>query len=976
MRTGVKFWLNRIVPLFILINCAWFLLPSICHSQNTIGIPTIVNYDRQAYNAGRQNWNIIQDPDGIMYFANNKGLLSFDGTFWRTYPLPNETIVRSLALGKQNRIYIGGQEEFGYFSPSEKGELIYTSLKKLLAKKDYDFADVWNVFVLNDHVFFRSNRRLFEYDQHKIIVHNSSNWIFLGSTGTELIAYQFEKGLVSYKNGSWIPRVSYGKLPEGALPRAALAIGKDSILLPTVTTGIFLIHKDTLAPFVTADTRLATTKNIAGACMISDDRIAIGTNIGGCIIIDKKGQFIQQFTREEGVQTNNVLGVFLDRDKNLWLGLDNGIDLVVNNNSIKNIFPDNKDRNAGYTSIVHKGYLYLGTSTGVYRVKLTNEGDKDFSYTRESFEFVENSKGQVWSLGEVNGKLLMGHNRGGFIIQDNVAVPIDEKIGFWKFQPLYPNQPSSVIVGGTYNGINFLHYENGQIINSKISSRFESARFIVITKDAIWNAHPYKGLYKITFDQDNQPVATAYVDRHGFLSYNHNKLFKIKGKMILTSDKGIFEYDENLQDFKRSSFLESITGNMPVSYLKEDYKGNIWFCQGKRLAVVDLTEGTPRTIFIAEIDDKIISNGFEDINIVDSSNVFVAGEKGFFHINYAQYKGNKPHLQVLIRGVATDDTSLLFGGYGHQPDPPSINFNNNSLHFEFTSILYGQKENTEYSFYLKGFDKGWSEWTKRSEKDYTNLPAGSYDFQVKCRNNSDTESPVTSYSFAILPPWYATWWAYIIYMSAIIGMLYYFYKRQQKKYTRLQLVKLAEQQNKYAEEQRQLQYTHQLEVEKNEKEIIALRNEKLQAEVDHKNSELASYAMNLGKKMESLSKLKEDLINYKAITDPDKKHREFQKIIKVLDSELNDDHAWEQFARHFDDVHANYLRKLKEHHPQLTGTDLKLAAFLKLNLTTKEIAQLLNISIRGVETSRYRLRKKLGLANEINLPDYLTQLAN
>lgn len=968
---------NNITRGLILLFLVCIAFPISLLSQNTIGIPTIVNYNRQAYNAGNQNWNIIQDSSGIMYFANNNGLLSFDGTFWRTYPLPNKTIVRSLALGKNNRIYIGGQEEFGFFSASGNGELVYTSLKKLLSKKDYDFADVWNVFVFKDCVFFRSNRRLFEYDHEKIIVHNSVNWIFLGSTGNELLAYEYERGLVRYDNGRWVSRIVKGSLPANVLPRAALSIGKDSILLPTVASGLFLLHKDTISSFITPDTRLATAKNISGACMISEDRIALGTNIGGCIIINKKGEFIQQFTREEGIQNNNILGVFLDRDKNLWLGLDNGIDLVVNSNSIKNIFPDHAERNAGYTSILHKGYLYLGISTGVYRIKVESNKEKDFSYTRGGFEFVENSKGQVWAFSEVNGELFMGHNKGAFIIRGNHAFPLDDKTGFWRFQPLYAQRhPSPVIVAGTYNGINFYHYTNGQVTNPKINSHFESARFVIINKDAIWNAHPYKGLYKITFDENNKPVASVYEDKKGILSDNHNKLFKVRDKMILTSDKGIFEYDETIKDFKRSAFFEKITGGKPVSYLKEDSKGNIWFCQGKRLGVADLSGKEPRVIFIAEIDDKIMAGGFEDVNIIDSANVFVAAEKGFFHINYAQYKDNNPRLQVLIRSVISGTTKqgLIFDGHGKQQSEPSIIYKDNSLRFEFSSILYGQKENTEYSFYLEGFDKEWSEWIKRSEKDYTNLPAGNYVFQVKCRNNVDTESPITSYSFSILPPWYMTWWAYLIYALLFFGLLYFFYKRQQRKYRRLQQQELQEQQRKYAEEQKQLQYMHQLEVEKNEKEIISLRNEKLQAEVTHKNSELATYAMNLVKKMETLSRLKEDLVDYKAISDSDKKNKEFQKIIKVFDAELDADNEWEQFAKHFDSVHTNFLRKLKEHYPGLTGTDMKLAAYLRLSLATKEIAQLLNISVRGVETSRYRLRKKLGLANETNLFDFLTSI--
>ena len=148
-------------------------------SQNTIGIPNIVNYSKMAYQAGSQNWNIVQDKKGIMYFANNEGLLSFDGTYWRTYPLPNKTIVRSVAIGDDNKIYVGGQKEIGYFSSGANGDIVYTSLNKLLNKNDNDFADVWNICFFDGHVFFRSNKKIFNYHNNKIVVYNSSNWGFL-----------------------------------------------------------------------------------------------------------------------------------------------------------------------------------------------------------------------------------------------------------------------------------------------------------------------------------------------------------------------------------------------------------------------------------------------------------------------------------------------------------------------------------------------------------------------------------------------------------------------------------------------------------------------------------------------------------------------------------------------------------------------------------------------------------------------------
>jgi ligand-binding sensor domain-containing protein/DNA-binding CsgD family transcriptional regulator len=962
----------------------WLLLlfivqVSVCGlGQNTIGIPNIVNYNKMAYQAGSQNWNIVQGRNGILYFANNDGLLSFDGTYWRTYPLPNKTIVRSVAISGDNRIYVGGQKEIGYFFTGANGDLVYTSLNRLLTEKDNDFADIWNICFFNDHVFFRSNKKIFEYYNDKIVTYNSSNWGFLGSVSGKLLAYENDKGLLSFTNGQWLPGIRFGQLPKDNIYlRSALSIGRDSILLVSLVHGLFILHNDTLSSFDTPDLKNIALQNISAACLLSPERIALSTNLAGCIIINKEGKFIQHFTKQEGIQNNNVRTGFLDKDQNLWLGLDNGIDLITYSNAIKNIFPDGEDRNSGYTSVIHDDQLYLGVSTGVYKIRLNNI-NRDLSYTNGSFELVQNSEGQVWNLAVVNGKLLMGHNKGGYLIENNKAVPIDTKTGFWEFHSLYNEQPSPVLFAGTYSGINFYNDNKGSIINSGLPIQFESARFVAIGKDIIWVAHPYKGIYNITFDKNKVPVATVYKDTRGILSANHNKIFKLKEKIILTTDKGIFEYSEKEKDFVKAAWLEKLTDSLPISYIKEDQRGNIWFCRDRKVGVIDRSAKEPKVFFITEIDNRIMAAGFENINIIDSNNILIAAEKGFFHINYSLYKKTKQPLQVLVRKVQStlQTDGLIFGGYDSVSVIPSIAYKYNALHFECSSTLYGQEQNTDYSYYLEGFDKGWSAWSKKREKDYTNLPEGSYTFKVKCRNNFDSESPVAGFSFKILPPWYRTWWAWTLYVILFFGFLYLFYKRQHRRYKRLQQLKLQEQQRKYAEEQKQLQLQHQLEIQESEKQIIELRNEKLQSEVQHKNSELASSAMNLVRKKEMLSKLKDDLEQYKGTPEADKSAKEFQKIIRVIDKELDHNTEWEQFAVHFDSVHTNYLKRLKEYCPALSVSDLKLAAYLRLSLSTKEIAQLMTISIRGVETSRYRLRKKLGIDNEVNLFDFLIRVTS
>lgn len=905
-------------------------------------------------------------------------MLSFDGTFWRIYKLPNKTIVRSIAIHPDGRIYVGGQGEIGYFSPVPGGDLTYTSLNTLMPAGDNDFADVWNICFFEGHIFFRANKKIIEYTGHKIAVHNSTNWGYLGVVNGELFANEYDKGIVTYSNGLWRPRISKQQLPAGNfMLRTMLPLGKDSTMLVSLMHGLFILHRDTLSAFVTRDLQQIAGKNISAACLVSPDRIALSTNLAGCIIIDKKGKFIQRFTKHEGVQNNNVLGVMMDKDKNLWLGLDNGIDLVTYNNAIRSIYPDQADRNSGYTSLIHNDELYLGVSTGAYRIRLDTAAP-DLSYTNGVFEFIENSKGQVWNLSAVNDKLLMGHNNGAYIIEGNRTVPLDTRTGFWAFQPLYTQRPSPMIVAGTYGGINFYDYKNGLITNPVLFSQVESARFVAIGRDVIWIAHPYKGVYHIRFNENGILAAAKYNDSRKILSSNHNKVFKLGDRIVLTTDKGIFEYDDREQDFVRSAWLERLLGKAPVSYIKEDAYGNIWFCRDKKVGVADRSYEKSRIVLIPEIDGRIMANGFENINIIDSNNVLIAADKGFFHINYALYKKNRQSLQVLIRKVQStlQVNGLIYGGYGDVSPVPSVKHKYNSLHFECSSTLFGQEQNTEYSYYLEGFDKTWSAWSRKTERDYTNLPAGSYVFRVKCRNNSDNESSVSSFSFHVLPPWYQTWWAYALYVALFSSLIYLFYKRQQRKYKRLQQLKLQEQQRKYNEEQKQLQMQHQLEIQESEKQIIQLRNEKLQSEVEHKNTELASSAMNLVRKKEILSKLKEDLASYKNIPETDKANKEFQKILRVIDKELDHNEEWEQFAVHFDSVHTNYLKLLKEKYPTLTTSDLKLAAYLRLSLSSKEIAQLMNISIRGVETSRYRLRKKLELANDVNLFDFLISVTN
>ena len=952
------------------------LLPTCIYSQNTIGFPDIKNYSNRTYNGGLQNWDIKQDKNGIIYIANNEGLLTFDGKYWKLYPLPNKTIVRSIEIGADNKVYVGGQDEFGYFQPSQNGLLTYYSLVDLIPVKHKSFGDVWDIVLSEGAIFFRSDNKIFNYSNNKVCVFTTATeWSFMGKCNGHLYAQEYNKGLMCFNNGIWNPIKVSSQLPITDPITSMLSVNNDSIWVSTLKNGLFIFTNSNISKIPSTNNNLFESQRIYAATKVNKDWMALATSNGGLYIVDKKGNIIQSFSKKEGLQNNNILSVFLDSQSNLWLGLDNGIDLISYNSAIKQINPSFQDA-SGYTALVHNNNLYLGTANGLYYITL--QQTKDLSFSKGEFSSIKNIKGQTWCLADINNQVLLGHHEGAFLIKDFSAQLISSSPGFWNFIPSSTTFPTAQIFVGNYKGLGVFDFKNNQFSSiGNINDFEESSRFIALdADDNIWVSHPYHGVYKLIKKNNGQFQKHIYTTANGLPSNLNNHVYKIRNEVVVATEKGIYVYDASTDKFLPSRFYLKILGEKGIRYLKEDDLGNVWFIHEKKLGVIDFSSKEPVIIYIPELNNKLLS-GFDFIYPVNQNNIFLGGEKGFYHINFEKYKQIIPKTPVQIRVVKIIDNtdSILFGGYFKDVNEkqvqetkklPRVKHGWKALHFEFSSSFYGNESNLEYSYRLKGFDDNWCNWTNQTEKEYTNLPSGDYTFEVKVRNNLGQESEMASYKFKILPPWYLTIWAKILYLIAFITFNFYLYKWQKNKF------KL--QQERHEQEQKKMLYIHELELNKTESEIVRLKNEKLESDIDFKNSELASSAMHLVKKGELLTKIKGELTQIARAYDNPQATAEIKKLLKSLAEDENIDNEWEAFSKHFDKVHNNFLIALKEKHPNITPTELKLSAYLNMNLSTKEIAQLLNISVRGVEISRYRLRKKLQIGTEINLVDYMMSI--
>ncbi|HEY1216302.1 MAG TPA: two-component regulator propeller domain-containing protein, partial [Bryobacteraceae bacterium] len=347
---------------FLLLAVFFLSIEGRAWCQSAIGIPAIRSYTHADYHASIEAWDIGQDKRGRLYFANNDGLLTFDGSYWKTYPLPNKVTIKSLAIDGQGRVFVGGTDEIGYFAPGDRGILVYHSLKERLPAVARQFADVWDIVVMGDAVFFRTNEAiiLFEHDRMRTFDAPRA-WQMMALAGSRLYAADKVNGLYTFRDGNW------ERLWDGASMHitGVLEYKKDTLLVTTQKNGLFLLSGQRLIPKRTGIDGLLKDDLVNGAKKLGDNQYALATVTGGVLIIDGDGNVIERFSTAEGLPDNNVQSLMTDAGGNLWLGLQNGISLVHYATSVRLIKPVRDNQLVSNTVRVFDHRLYVGTSNGL-----------------------------------------------------------------------------------------------------------------------------------------------------------------------------------------------------------------------------------------------------------------------------------------------------------------------------------------------------------------------------------------------------------------------------------------------------------------------------------------------------------------------------------------------------------------------------------------------------------------------------------
>ncbi len=880
-----------------------------------------------------QNWEIDQDPlSRYIYFANSTGLIEYNGISARTFTMPYRQGVRSVYINDDGMIFTGSYEDFGIWDEDPPGELVYRSLAvdADISKND----EIWNIFELSHTVYFQSFTSLYAYNYNTITtIRCPSNMLFFFRAGEKLIAQSLGKGLYWFDE-SGFTFIEGSEIFGSLKVHAVIEFNFDEYWICTSNNGIFLFDRHTFTPLNNEISAYLKEETCNAGLAVNDTMIAFGTILKGVVFSDKTGRVITSYDYSNGLKNNTVLSLFKDADDRLWIGLDEGANFINVSSPVTHYENVNGKLGTIYTAIRNKDCLYLGTNHGLFAADIRKSNGY---YGFANLRIIPNTQGQVWNLDQFDGSILCGHNEGTYLIEGDALRKISEITGGWSMK-----RYGNLLLEGTYTGIvSFMKDAKGDwTFKNRINGYAEPTRFIEVDYlGYVWAVHPLKGIYRLELNEKTNSIINALYFSSVADSGRELTMSSINNQVVFLTSDHIFAFDYEKKTFFQITSLEPGLGEYVSATQIIHYRNNsYWFILDDRIGLFNISKELKAEKileFFHEYADLPLRE--QQIVSLDSNTLLIPTRQAFSIYNIARLTNHNDTSTVVVN-------RLVFSG------------NDNSITL-FPLMMEGYRipstENnlTAYIANPSGFDMGGREylyritelgenWHRTSSDNFSflNLKSGQYHLQVK----EVFSKKVTEVIFDIRKPFLKSGWAlvlYILILSALAWVIVKIWRQALDRHRQL---------NDYES-----------------------GKHRLESQLDYKGYELMLTLRYLIRKTDTLRALRDKLDSAKDTMAklPVKFVREMEQIIDHgLDAQTEE---WQNVMKNLKLSQEGFFRKLKNKYPSLTPNDLRLCSYLRMNFTTKEIANLTNISSRAVEIGRYRLRSKLNLSHDINLTEFL-----
>jgi AraC family chitin signaling transcriptional activator len=890
-------------------------------------LPFVENYNKSDYQGDNQIWNVAQGNDDAMYFANNYYLLRYDGVKWEKYTLPNKTIIRSI-LVDGDRIYSGSYKEFGYWQ-RKNGKMFYVSISdKTKVFEDSDNEEIWKIFKFKGKIYFQSFNGIFIYDGKAI---KKEVFSFLASycfvVDDQLLVASVEKGVFKRNDSKFEKIQGWSALENNVIH--AIEKFQNKTYVFTKKNGIYVDDKGVLSPWKNPLNAILKTANINAAAFIKNNKLVIGTASKGVYLFDLKTNSYKNINRNNVLMNNSVLSMVMDKENNLWLGLDNGIAHVEVNSPIS-IFYDNSGILGSVYSVAStaKGYL-MASNHGVFKYE-----DKELS-------LIPSTEGQAWNISKIKDKFLIGHNEGTFVYEDGNVSKLSAVNGGWN---LVKSSINGSYLQATYSGIIIYNDRNDLTQKNVVKGLLKPIKYVAQNrKNEIWAADNYRGLYLIKYNDAFETVVENVTQRSKIVNDFGVKIFEFRNEILFLINKSWYTYNSITNQLEKDKLFNSNFKN--VSDIASIDANHFIVLQNGLLYHIyaDGNKFIWNVIQEKYYLGKIIN---DNLKVFKNKESYLLNlDDGFISLQLKQLK--QENATVKIEAYSGD--SLI-------QNKSRIKYNSElKIH-----VISGKFGAAKPNLFYKTNAKSDFMPIKEGFIVLNNLNSGSHDIIIY-RNNGFNYSTIANFQFIVAKPWYFSFWMISLYLIVIGTILYLYYKWNKIRY--IEKLKLRDEELNHQSKilEMELKAENKLNTQEYEKHILEL-------ELQTKSSEVAGKSLSIAKQSEMIENIQGILDSE---TDFNKLKSEIKKAIKI--NAVNK-HEWETFENNLNQIHNEFIGTLAKKYPNLTSKDIKLCIYLKMNLSSKEIAPMLNISFRGVELQRYRLRKKLNLTQEENLSKFLLNI--
>ncbi|HIB36004.1 triple tyrosine motif-containing protein [Mesonia sp.] len=911
----------------------YFLIGFCFAAQAQQTTPFFKNYSKKDYLGENANWDITQNEQGILFAANNYKLLEFNGNDWRKYSLPKNLVIRSSEV-INDTLFTGAYQEFGYWIYNNKNELEYTSLSEKLDVEFFKNDAIWKIYSFDNQIVFQSFKGIYLFD---LKTKDISKIAF--PEVSAIFTYNFNETIyLTSKNGGIFKLVEDKFVfetwsePLKAFTIQSMAPFGDGFLLGTQLNGIFLYKNNRLSPWLSKDAATINGIEINNLSVI-DQKLCIGTINNGLLILDQQKELLYTINTNNGLLNNTVLSQYEDTSGNLWLGLDNGIACIYLSSPLYSF--NDKSGKLGTLYAVEKDkndpeIEYLGSNHGVFKKE------------NGTLSFIEDSNGQVWNLTQIGNEIICGHNNETFSIKNSRLEQLTSISGGTRM--VKTNNPNEFIQGN-YSGLTkFIRNKDGWQTQHLENIYHRVNELAIDKKENFWIVSPHNGVYQLQQEKNNTLKQLKFYPEEQF-----KHIFEVNDEIFLAGNDEIFKYDIINDTILEDKILTEKL--MPLDHVMAFQDKYIVTKNAGNVNILNLSTNEVLKLSSATTENKLVQD-FDFAKAINDA-IYLFLDDGYLVVDMnseIEVQENKAPIiaSLMINGETKKIDSLY-----------EIPYKKNSIEINLTNLKPANYLQHQFQYKLKGYDNNWY-FTNENTISFENLPRGNYRLLVK-NVSGNQESKTLVYDFIVLAPWYFSNEAilgYVLFVLLVFYLIHFFNKRRYK--------------IKQRRFEKEIAYQNRLQLQQekieNNKRLADLEKKQLKDQLDSKRRELATYAASMAKKEEILSQLEKE-INKEEIK---KEHSKlYDRLNKFKEKQSHSEDDWKLFERNFNEVHDDFFKNLQQEYPELTPKDLKLCAYLKMNLSSKEIAPLIGITYRSVELHRYRLRKKLDLDKKENLVKFL-----